>query len=251
MEIRAENLRVSFDTKEILRGISVNAGKKEFVGVIGPNGCGKSTLLKCIYRVLKPGKGAVYLNGQELYTMSVKSSAKKMAVVSQHNYYNFDFSVREVVLMGRSPHKKALERDDARDFQIVEEALKTVKMEEFADRSFSTLSGGEQQRVILARALAQQTPALILDEPTNHLDITHQLLLLDLVKNLHVTVISALHDLNMAAAFCDKLYVMKQGEAVAYGTPREVLTPALIRDIYQVDAEIVRDSKGNMHILFI
>ena len=153
--------------------------------------------------------------------------------------------------MGRSPHKKALERDDARDFQIVEEALKTVKMEEFADRSFSTLSGGEQQRVILARALAQQTPALILDEPTNHLDITHQLLLLDLVKNLHVTVISALHDLNMAAAFCDKLYVMKQGEAVAYGTPREVLTPALIRDIYQVDAEIVRDSKGNMHILFI
>ncbi len=251
MEIRAENLRVSFDTKEILRGISVNAGKKEFVGVIGPNGSGKSTLLKCIYRVLKPGKGAVYLNGQELYTMSVKSSAKKMAVVSQHNYYNFDFSVREVVLMGRSPHKKALERDDARDFQIVEEALKTVKMEEFADRSFSTLSGGEQQRVILARALAQQTPALILDEPTNHLDITHQLLLLDLVKNLHVTVISALHDLNMAAAFCDKLYVMKQGEAVAYGTPREVLTPALIRDIYQVDAEIVRDSKGNMHILFI
>ncbi len=251
MEIRAENLRVSFDTKEILRGISVNAGKKEFVGVIGPNGSGKSTLLKCIYRVLKPGKGAVYLNGQELYTMSVKSSAKKMAVVSQHNYYNFDFSVREVVLMGRSPHKKALERDDARDFQIVEEALKTVKMEEFADRSFSTLSGGEQQRVILARALAQQTPALILDEPPNHLDITHQLLLLDLVKNLHVTVISALHDLNMAAAFCDKLYVMKQGEAVAYGTPREVLTPALIRDIYQVDAEIVRDSKGNMHILFI
>ena len=251
MKIRTENLRVSFNAKEILKGISLTANQKEFVGIIGPNGSGKSTLLKCVYRVLKPGKGAVYLNEQELYTMSVKSSAKKMAVVSQHNYYNFDFSVREVVLMGRSPHKKTLERDNAEDFRIAEEALKTVKMEEFADRSFSTLSGGEQQRVILARALAQQTPALILDEPTNHLDITYQLKLLKLVKSLHVTVISALHDLNMAAAFCDKIYVMKEGGIAASGTPKEVLTSGLIREIYQVDAEIVLDSRGNMHILFV
>ena len=248
MKIRTENLRVSFNAKEILKGISLTANQKEFVGIIGPNGSGKSTLLKCVYRVLKPGKGAVYLNEQELYTMSVKSSAKKMAVVSQHNYYNFDFSVREVVLMGRSPHKKTLERDNAEDFRIAEEALKTVKMEEFADRSFSTLSGGEQQRVILARALAQQTPALILDEPTNHLDITYQL---KLVKSLQVTVISALHDLNMAAAFCDKIYVMKEGGIAASGTPKEVLTSGLIREIYQVDAEIVLDSRGNMHILFV
>ena len=126
-----------------------------------------------------------------------------------------------------------------------------MKMEEFADRSFSTLSGGEQQRVILARALAQQTPALILDEPTNHLDITYQLKLLKLVKSLHVTVISALHDLNMAAAFCDKIYVMKEGGIAASGTPKEVLTSGLIREIYQVDAEIVLDSRGNMHILFV
>ena len=152
--------------------------------------------------------------------------------------------------MGRSPHKKALERDNAEDYAIVAEALKKVGMADFAARSFSTLSGGEQQRVILARALAQQTPCLILDEPTNHLDITHQLQLLKIVKQLDVTVISAIHDLNIAAMFCDRLYVLKNGEIVAEGTPREVLTRKLIREIYEVESDIVEDSKGNMHILF-
>lgn len=251
MKISAENIRVSYNAREILKGVSLNADNKEFVGIIGPNGSGKSTLLKCIYRILKPKEGAVYLNGEELHSMSVRSSARKMAVVAQHNYYNFEFSVREVVLMGRSPHKKALERDNARDYEIVNEALKTVGMYEFAERSFSTLSGGEQQRVILARALAQQTPALILDEPTNHLDITHQLMLLTLVKNLNVTVISAIHDLNIAAAYCDRIYVLKNGQMVGAGTPREVLTTDFIRDIYKVETEVVEDSQGKMHILFI
>ena len=174
-----------------------------------------------------------------------------MAVVAQHNYYNFDFSVREVVLMGRAPHKKALERDNAKDYQIVEEALQRVQMEQFADRSFSTLSGGEQQRVILARALAQQTPALILDEPTNHLDITHQIMLMELVKTLDVTVISAIHDLNIAAAYCDRIYILKDGVLEACGTPAEVLTPEMIKKIYRVDAEVAYDSLGKMHILFL
>lgn len=251
MEIATENIQVSFHAREILKGISVNAKDREFVGIIGPNGSGKSTLLKCIYRILKPDNGAVYLDGEELHSMSVRNSAKKLAVVAQHNYYNFDFSVREVVLMGRAPHKKTLERDNAADYKIVDEALKTVQREHFADRTFSTLSGGEQQRVILARALAQQTPALILDEPTNHLDITHQIMLMELVKNLNVTVISAIHDLNIAAAYCDKIYVLKDGKLEGYGTPQEVLTPELIRRIYQVETEIVQDSHGKMHILFV
>lgn len=250
MEIKTQNICVSFNAKEVLKGISLNAHKKEFVGIIGPNGSGKSTLLKCIYRTLKPQNGAVYLNGQELCNMSVRSSAQKIAVVAQHNYYNFDFSVREVVMMGRSPHKKMLQRDNAEDFQIVDAALKTVQMDTFADRCFSTLSGGEQQRVILARALAQQTPALILDEPTNHLDITHQLLLLRLVKKLDVTIISAIHDLNIAASYCDRIYVMKDGQIAGSGTPQKILTPELIRSIYQVESEIVTDSKGKLHILF-
>ena len=153
--------------------------------------------------------------------------------------------------MGRAPHKKALERDNATDYKIVEEALKTVQMEKFADRSFSTLSGGEQQRVILARALAQQTPALVLDEPTNHLDITHQIMLMELVKTLDVTVISAIHDLNIAAAYCDRIYVLKDGVLEDVGTPKEVLTPELIRRIYKVDTEVAYDRNGKMHILFL
>lgn len=251
MKISTENIRLAYDAEEILKGVSLHTEDKEFVGLIGPNGSGKSTLLKCIYRVLSPDGGCVMLDGQPLASYSYKNSAKKMAVVAQHNYYNFDFSVKEVVLMGRSPHKRALERDNAQDFLIVAEALKKVGMTKFADRSFSTLSGGEQQRVILARALAQQTPCLILDEPTNHLDITHQLQLLRIVKNLDVTVISAIHDLNIAAMFCDRIYVLEAGRIVADGAPEEVLTRELIRDIYRVDSEIVRDSNGRMHILFI
>ena len=216
MKITTEDIQVGFHVRQILKGISIESKDKELVGIIGPNGSGKSTLLKCIYRILKPDAGAVYLDGEELHSMSVKSSARKMAVVAQHNYYNFDFTVREVVLMGRAPHKKALERDNAKDYRIVEEALKTVQMDAFADRTFSTLSGGEQQRVILARALAQQTPALILDEPTNHLDITHQIMLMELVKKLNVTVISAIHDLNIAAAYCDKIYYKFEGNAPDY-----------------------------------
>ena len=221
MKITTEDIQVGFHARQILKGISIESKDKELVGIIGPNGSGKSTLLKCIYRILKPDAGAVYLDGEEL------------------------------VLMGRAPHKKALERDNAKDYRIVEEALKTVQMDAFADRTFSTLSGGEQQRVILARALAQQTPALILDEPTNHLDITHQIMLMELVKKLNVTVISAIHDLNIAAAYCDKIYVLKDGVLEGYGTPQEVLTPELIKRIYQVDSEVVNDSRGKMHILFL
>ena len=250
MNLSTENIRLSYGAQEILKGVSINGNTGEFIGIIGPNGSGKSTLLKCIYRILKPHAGQVFLDGEERSGISIRNSAKKMAVVAQHNYYNFDFSVMEVVLMGRAPHKKTMERDNAKDFQIAQKALETVEMEGFANRSFSTLSGGEQQRVILARALAQQTPCLILDEPTNHLDITHQIQLMKIVKNLKVTVISAVHDLNIAAMFCDRLYVLQDGEIVGQGTPQEVLTAEFIKKIYRVETEIVYDSAGQLHVLF-
>ena len=250
MEIRTEDTTLSYGAARILKGISLETHTGEFVGIIGPNGSGKSTLLKCIYRVLKPDGGCIWLGDQELHEMKIRNSARKVAVVAQHNYYNFEFSVREVVMMGRAPHKKMLEKDGAKDFEIVDQALKTVGMYEFADRNFSTLSGGEQQMVILARALAQQTPCLILDEPTNHLDITHQLQLMELVRGLNVTVLSAIHDLNIAAMYCDRLYILKDGEIVGSGTPEELLTPETIRRVYQVESEIVRDRNGKMHILF-
>ena len=250
MNITAENIKMKIGDNEILKGVSIDSKNREFVGIIGPNGSGKSTLLKSIYRILKPNDGCIKLDDMDISKMSIKESAKKMAVVSQHNYYNFDFTVKEVVSMGRSPHKKNLERDNIEDFEIVKESLQKVGMSEFSNRSFSTLSGGEQQRVFLARALAQKTPCLILDEPTNHLDIKYQLSLLNIVKSLDLTVISAIHDLNIASMYCDRLFVMKDGQIVASGTPQDILTKELIKEIYEIDVEIIKDSKNQTHILY-
>ena len=171
MEILAEAVRFFAGGRQILQGIDLELRPKEFLGIIGPNGSGKSTFLKCVYRVQKPTTGKIYFNGKKLDEFSYRESALKLAVVAQHNFYNFDFSVLDVVLMGRSPHKKMMERDNAEDYKIARDALRVVGLEEFGERNFSTLSGGEQQRVILARALTQQTECLVLDEPTNHLDV--------------------------------------------------------------------------------
>lgn len=250
MEIRTDDLHAMLGGTEILHGINFTAGDHSLVGVIGPNGSGKSTLLKCIYRVLKPSEGAVFVDGQPLSEYRVRDSAKKIAVLAQHNFYNFEFTVQDVVLMGRAPHKRALERDSAADFNIVYEAMERVGVAPLRDRLFSTLSGGEQQRVLLARALAQQTPCLILDEPTNHLDIKYQLELLDLVRSLDRTVIAAIHDLNIAAMYCDTIFVMQSGRIVAAGAPRDVLTRSLIRSVYEVDADVFTDSDGLLRVLF-
>ena len=250
MKIEAKALHALLGGNEILKGVDFSAEGQHVIGVIGPNGSGKSTLLKCIYRVLKPSGGAVYLNGAPLRELPVRQTAQLIAVVAQHNYYNFDFTVQDVVLMGRSPHKRAMERDNADDFRIVAESLATVGMAEMADRIFSTLSGGEQQRVILARALAQQTPCLILDEPTNHLDIQHQLQMMELVRGLNRTVITAVHDLNLAAMYCDELYAVLDGKIVGHGTPEKLLTPEFIREVYHVEADVLTDADGILRILY-
>lgn len=247
---KVNNLKYSIEDTNILNGISLDVPNGSFIGIIGPNGSGKSTFLKCLYRVLKPSAGAIFLDGDELCRVPIKEAAKKTAVVAQHNYCSFEFTVEDVVLMGRSPYKKPFERNTAEDYAIVEESLKKVGMADFSQRSFSTLSGGEQQRVILARALTQQTKCLILDEPTNHLDIKYQLQLMDIVKGLRQTVISAIHDLNIAAMYCDRIYVMKRGAVVAYGTPGEVLTKELIDDVYEVSAQVFRDDAGILRILY-
>jgi iron complex transport system ATP-binding protein len=250
MKLEVKNLGYAYGVHTILEDISMTITPQKFTGILGPNGSGKSTLLKCMYRVLKPQHGAVFLDGESLDSMTMRSSAKKLAVMAQHSVYNFDFKVREVVFMGRSPHKKMLERDNAKDYEIVRDALEKVHMMDFAERDFSTLSGGEQQRVILARALAQQTECLILDEPTNHLDITHQLSLLKILKQQNMTICAAMHDLNLAAMFCDELYIMKDGNIQAYGTPEEVLTTEMIAKVYEVDAEIVKDGNGGLHVMY-
>lgn len=250
MEILAKAVKMAFGPKEILKGIDLSLHNKEFLGIIGPNGSGKSTFLKCVYRVQKPTSGEIYFNGRNLDELSYRESALQLAVVAQHNSYSFDFTVLDVVLMGRSPHKKILERDNAEDFRIAREALKTVGLADFEKRSFGTLSGGEQQRVILARALTQQTECLVLDEPTNHLDIKYQLEIMDIVKGLDLTVVSAIHDLNIAAMYCDRLIALRDGQIVGMGTPEELLTEEFIYDMYEVKS-IVKKENGRLNIMYI
>lgn len=252
MKINAKHISVAIDGKQIVNDMTMEALNGKFVGIIGPNGSGKSTFLKSLYRTLSPSEGHFYLNDEVISKMPYKTSAQKMAVVTQHNYYNFDFTVDEVVLMGRAPHKRKLERDGPNDYRLVNEALEKVDMLSFKERVFSTLSGGEQQRIILARALAQDTPCLVLDEPTNHLDIKHQLKIMDLSKKLGVTVVAALHDLNIAATYCDYLYVLNAGRVVSEGHPRDVLTETLIKEVYEVSAKIITDPQTQqMHIAYL
>lgn len=252
MELLAEAVRISLSNKEILKGIDFTLHAKEFVGIIGPNGSGKSTFLKCVYRVLNPDSGKILFDGQVLDELSYRESALKLSVVAQHNYYSFDFSVLEVVLMGRSPYKKIMERDNQHDYEIAREALKLVGLEDFEKRSFSTLSGGEQQRVILARALTQQAECMVLDEPTNHLDIKYQLQIMDIVKRLGLTVVAAIHDLNIAAMYCDKLVALKEGKVVGAGTPEELLTEQFIYNLYEIRSKRYVDPlTGQINIMYL
>jgi len=250
MNIQTDTIQVSFGSKTILHDISLAIQDKEFVGIIGPNGSGKSTFLKCLYRVLQPSGGKIYFDGSELSSLSHRDTSLKMAVVAQHSTVNFDFSVLEMVLMGRSPYKGLLDRDKIDDYEIARYALEQVGLSDFENRNFNTLSGGEQQRVILARALAQRTECLVLDEPTNHLDIKYQLELMTIVKRLDATVVSAIHDLNLAAIYCDRIIALKDGHIVCSGTPQDVLSPDTIRHIYGVSAMVQTLPDGRLNIIY-
>ena len=231
MDLETRQVSVTLSKKEIVKQASLRVREKEFVGLLGPNGSGKTTLLKSIYRVLKPSHGVILINGGNIDELSHRETAKRMGVVSQFNNLSFDFTVEEMVLMGRAPHKNAFDRDTEEDYRIAEDALRRVEMLDFRDRSFLTLSGGEKQRIILARALAQQVEMLILDEPTNHLDIKYQIQIMDVVKSLGVGVLAALHDLNLTLMYCNYVYVLKEGRIVAYGPTEDVITEQLIRDV--------------------
>ena len=233
-----------------VNNVSLHIEKGEFVFIVGNSGSGKSTLIKLLLKELETTSGTIKVNGQILNKMNrwrVPKYRRGVGVVFQDFRLLKDRNVYENVAFAQ----RVIEKPNRVIKKRVPEVLTLVGLAEKYKSFPKELSGGEQQRVILARALAQQTSALILDEPTNHLDITHQIMLMELVKKLNVTVISAIHDLNIAAAYCDKIYVLKDGVLEGYGTPEEVLTPELIRRIYKVEAEIVYDSRGKMHILFL
>ncbi|WP_410495586.1 ABC transporter ATP-binding protein [Cellulosilyticum sp. ST5] len=238
MDLKVKKLKVTLSQKEIVKGIDLAITNNKFIGLIGPNGSGKSTLLKAIYGVIKPSFGEVFISDKNMKDYNKKSLAKTLGVVSQFNHINFDFKVIDIVLMGRAPYKGLLEQDNKNDYDLALKALAQVGMLDFAQKSFSLLSGGEKQRVILARAITQSPKILILDEPTNHLDIKYQLEVMSIVKNLNICVLAALHDLTLAAQFCDELYVLKEGSIVYQGAPNEIITEEMIKKVYDVDSHI-------------
>lgn len=248
--LKTTELHYAVQGHEILRGVDFTLSEGEFVGIIGPNGSGKSTFLKNVYKVLRPQKGEIVLMGENLLAMSNREMAQRMAVVVQERESSFDFAVEEVVMMGRQARKHLLERDDDEDRVLVERILQQTQLIGLRDRGFSSLSGGEKQRALIARALAQQTALLVLDEPTNHLDIKYQLQLMETVKQLGCTVVAAIHDLNLAAMYCDRLYTLKDGRVVGVGTPEELLTANFLKEIYEVDAEVSVGSDGLLRVFF-
>lgn len=253
VRISAEHVGFRAGGAEILRDITLQIHSGEFVGLIGPNGCGKTTLLKNIYRIYRPSGGAVYLDGRDIRSMSGRAVARRLAVLAQEHKAGFDFPVMEIVLMGRYAHKKLLEGYGQGDRDICEKALALVGMSELRNRSFFSLSGGEKQRVLLAAALAQQADVMILDEPTNHLDICHQLLMMDLIRARRDTaVLASIHDINIAAGYCDRLIAMNRGKIVATGTPGEILSAALMRELFHVRAKVEREPEtGRLNVLFL
>lgn len=238
LKLQVKNLKFSIDKKDILKDISFDIPKGSFVGIIGPNGSGKSTILKNIYRLYKPDSGKLILNNKDLSTMKDKDCAKEIAVLAQESNSQFDFTVEQIVKMGRYPYKSVFEDYSKKDIDMVNNMLKRVGLDDYSDRSFSKLSGGEKQRTLIARALVQDTDFLILDEPTNHLDIGYQIQLMDLVKSLNITTLSAIHDMNIASMYCDYLIVMKDGKIRKCGSVEEVITSDMLKEIFGVNAYV-------------
>lgn len=247
--IEIKDLHFAIDGVEILKHISAHVREKQRVGIIGPNGSGKTTLLKHIYRALPCDKKTVFIGGKAIEEFSYNESAKALTVVKQENSTDFDFTVEEVVMLGRAPYRKYFEVFTKDDRDIAERALASIGMTAYAKRFFNQLSGGEKQRVLIARSLAQEADIFVLDEPTNHLDVYYQWSLMQLIKELNTTVLGVFHELNLAAYFCDYLYVLANGEIVCSGKPGDVLTEKLLANVFRVHADIIIQDEGYPKIM--
>ncbi|MER7056514.1 MULTISPECIES: ABC transporter ATP-binding protein [unclassified Streptomyces] len=239
MDLKLDELSVVTDGKSLVRGLSLDVPDGQVVGLVGPNGSGKSTALRCVYRALRPSSGTVWVGEQDLTRLPMRRSARTIAAMTQDGGVDFDFTVDEVVALGRAPHLRGNQALSGRERELCERAMDQLDIGHLAHRGVMTLSGGERQRVLLARALVQEPEILVLDEPTNHLDVRHQVDLLSLLRGSGLTVLVVLHDLNLAAAACDRLGVLSQGRLVASGTPADVLTTRLVGDVFGVRASVV------------
>jgi len=251
LKLTINNLSFSYSSSPVLKGVDLALDLGEVLGIVGPNGSGKSTLLKCINRILKTKGNTVFVDGKDINKLNLKELSKIMGYVPQSSVSVFPFTVFDIVMMGRTPyiHWSPSEQD----YEIVAETLNFLGLSDLAMRHFNELSGGEQQKVIIARALAQQPKILLLDEPTSNLDIKHQLeilcILKDLAQSKHCSIIVAMHDLNMASRFSDKMLMLKKGCIFAVGTPEKVLTEENIEAVYGIKAKVTKSIMGKPQVV--
>ena len=236
--LNVKNVSWGIGNKTILKKINLKITTGKFVGLIGPNGAGKSSLLRCLYRFNKPSDGVVEFNSTDIWQLKSDEYAKKVAVVLQETPSQFNLSVFDVIALGLTPHKSLFSSITNIDKQKIIQAINTVGLVDHIDQSFESLSGGEKQRALIARAIVQQPQLLIMDEPTSHLDVKYQIQVMELAKSLGVTVFASFHDLNLAAAMCDELLVIKNGEITHSGTPTQVLTENMLAEVFGVCAQV-------------
>lgn len=245
-----EDLQMTIDRRVVVDAVDLHVPRGQFVSLVGPNGSGKSTLLRAIYRAQRPSRGRVMLGGDDVWRLSPQESSRRTGVLMQERHGGFEFTVRDTIAMGRTPHLRAFDRLGPRDREAIDAAVSATALGPLLTRSLGQLSGGERQRVLLARALAQEPTLLVLDEPTNHLDIRHRLEMLELVRAQGCTVLAALHDLDLASRYSDAVAVLEDGKLVASGPPQVTLTRGLLRDVFGVDSSAA-DPTGSMRPLCV
>ena len=252
--INAKDIDFHYNTTRVIHGISMSLKSGDFLGIIGPNGAGKSTMLRLLCGILKPDKGTVMLFDKDLASQSHKLIAQQIAFVPQETHFALDFPVNEIVRMGRYPYKRPFQREDAADRRAVEYALEAANVINLRTRMINSLSSGERQRAVIARALAQSPRILLLDEPTSHLDLHHQFAIMELLKRLNadgMSIVVVHHDLNLASLYCQNLMLMYNGKIFARGRPGDLLTETTLKDVYGADVKIVRHPDKDVPQIFL
>lgn len=251
--IKIKNLSWAYDQRMVLDNIDLKIDKGFFTGIIGPNGSGKTTLAKTITKLLDVKDDIIYINDVDIHNIKYGELAKEMALVPQVSEINYDLTVYEVVLLGRTPHLSRFQRPSEKDFNLVKEVMTETDTWQYKDRLIHQLSGGERQRVIIARALAQSPTILILDEPVTYLDVHHQIQVMNLIKKLslsrEMTIVMILHDLNYALKYCDQVILLNQGHIDQYGKPEAVITEENIQRVYGIDVSIIKHPKTNQSLV--
>lgn len=252
--ISIRSLNFSYGDHDILKNVNLTLEKGLFYSVLGPNGSGKTTLLKNLQKILKPDKNCIYVNGEDVRLISVKELSKKIATVPQESHMDFEFTVLDLVLMGRAPYLKRFETESVRDLALAKEAMEVTDTWKFRDKSVNNLSGGELQRAIVSRAMVQDTDILLLDEPVSHLDIHHQISILRTVagfcRSKGITVLAVLHDINLATEFSDALILINDGKVMDMGAPEDVITEVSVKTLYDLECLVIKNPlSGKPHVI--